>query len=66
MLAIEPGCRASCDEELRAIRILASIGHGEDTRSVLHIEVLVRKLLAINALAPRAIATLKVTPCGHR
>jgi hypothetical protein len=40
--AVEPRSHDSGDEELRAVRVLTSIGHGEDTGlGVLELEVLI-------------------------
>lgn len=48
-------------EELAAVGVLAGVGHGQDTRaSVGQLEVLVRKLLAIDALAARAVMASEV------
>ena len=42
MLSIEPAGNDSGDEELRAVGVLASVGHGEEARlGVLQLEVLV-------------------------
>ena len=43
---------SSRDEELRSIRVLAGVGHTEHTSlAVLQLEVLIRKLLAVDGLS---------------
>ena len=57
MLAIQPWCVSYCDKELGAISIGTSICHAKCTREVSNLEVFVCKLSAIDALAPRPIAS---------
>ncbi len=57
MLAIQPWCVSYCDKELGAISIGTSICHAKCTREVSNLEVFVCKLFAIDALAPRPIAS---------
>ena len=46
---VEPGGRDSGDEELRAVGVPASVGHGQQSRlGVLQLEVLVGELVAVN------------------
>ena len=57
MLAIQPWCVSYCDKELGAISIGTGICHAECTRKMSNLEVFVCKLFAIDALAPRPIAS---------
>mmetsp|Transcript_32839 Transcript_32839/g.82836 ORF Transcript_32839/g.82836 Transcript_32839/m.82836 type:complete len:228 (-) Transcript_32839:2-685(-) len=67
VLAIEPGGSHSGDEELRAVGVLAGVGHGEKARlGVLELEVLVSKLLSVDRLASRAIAAGEVAALKHK
>jgi len=55
MLAVKPGRDSRGDEELTAIRVLAGVGHAENTLlAVLQLEVLIRELVAIDGLATGA------------
>ena len=55
VLAIEPGRLDGGDEELAAVGVLASVGHGEPARAiVVQLEVLVGELLAVDRPAARA------------
>jgi len=66
VLAIEPGGDNGGDEELGAVGVGASVGHGQDTRlGVGSLEVLIRKLLAVDRLATRAITTSEVATLKH-
>ena len=54
------------DEELAAVGVLSGVGHGQQpTPLVLQLEVLVRKLLTVDGLAPRAVALGEVTALDH-
>jgi len=67
MLAIEPLGLDSGDEELRAVGVLAGVGHAEEAwRRVLQLEVLVGKLLTIDTSATSAIASGKVATLDHK
>jgi hypothetical protein len=64
--AVQPGGDNSGNEELGAVGILASVGHGQKTRlGVLDFEVLISELLAVNGLATGAIALGEVTTLEH-
>jgi hypothetical protein len=64
--AIEPGGDDGGDEELRAVGVGTSVGHGEETgASVLQGEVLIGELLAVDGLATSAVATGEVTTLEH-
>ena len=64
--AIEPRCDDGGDEELRAVGVLASVSHGQETGlGVLQLEVLVRKLLAVNGLSTRTIVAGEVATLAH-
>ena len=56
MLPVQPGCLDGGDEELRPIGVLARVGHAQPACPlVLQLEVLIGELVAIDALASRAI-----------
>lgn len=62
LLTIEPGGNDGGDEELRALGVGTSIGHGQVTGAlVLDFKVLVVKLAAIDGLTTNARAVGKVT-----
>jgi hypothetical protein len=64
--AIEPRGDNGGDEELGAVGVGTSVGHGEETRaSVLQGEVLVGELLTVDGLATSAVATSEVTTLEH-
>lgn len=64
--AVYSRCNSSSDEELRAIGILACIGHAEETLlGVLQFEVLVSEFFAVDGLATSAIATSEITSLNH-
>jgi len=66
MLAIEPAGDNSGDEELGAVGVGTSVGHGEKSRfGVLTGEVLVSELLTVDGLATSAVATGEVTALEH-
>jgi hypothetical protein len=63
MLSIQPGCVASTDKELTAVRIRARVGHTQRTSStVRNVKVLVGKRRSENALSSRPVSICKVAP----
>jgi hypothetical protein len=65
-LTIEPRGLDGADEELRAVGVGASVGHGEDAlASVLQLEVLVLELLSVDRLASSAVPVGEVTALRH-
>lgn len=63
---IEPGSDDGGDEELGAVRVLAGVRHRQETgASVLHLEVLIRELLAVDGLATSAVALGEVATLEH-
>mmetsp|Transcript_8531 Transcript_8531/g.19640 ORF Transcript_8531/g.19640 Transcript_8531/m.19640 type:complete len:212 (+) Transcript_8531:257-892(+) len=66
MLPVEPGCLLSAEEELASVRPRTSVRHAEHTGTrVLQGEVLVLKLLAVDAAAASAIVVSEVTTLAH-
>jgi len=66
MSAVEPISLSSGDEELGAVGVGASVGHGQkELLVVLQLEVLIGELLAVNGLATGAVAAGKVTTLEH-
>jgi len=66
VLAIKPARNGSRHKELRAVRVRAAVGHREEARSrVLCAEVLVGKLLAVDAASAGAVLSGKVTTLAH-
>jgi hypothetical protein len=65
-LTIEPRGLYGADEELRAVGVGASVGHGEDAlASVLQLEVLVLELFSVDRLASSAVPVGEVTALRH-
>lgn len=66
MLAIKIAERDRGDEELRAVRILASVGHGQETRTgVLVFKVLVFEAFAVDGFTASAVTLGEVTTLKH-
>ena len=66
MLAVQPWSGGDGDEELGAVGVGSSIGHGECSRStVLDLEVLVFKLGAVDGLTSGAVSVGEVTALEH-
>jgi len=66
VLPVQPLGLGGADEELGAVGVGSSIGHGEDSRSsVLQTEVLVLELVAVDGLAPGAVAGSEVSSLAH-
>ena len=62
MLVVQPLGLDSGDEELRPVGVGAGVGHTQQTRApVLHQEVLILKLWAVNALAACPVEILKIS-----
>jgi uncharacterized small protein (DUF1192 family) len=66
VLAIEPRGDSGGDEELRAVGVGASVGHGqEELLVVLELEVLIGELLAVDGATTSTVATGEVTTLEH-
>jgi len=66
MAAIQPLGLYSCDEELGAIGVFASIGHAHPPRTLmLQLEILIRKFVTINTFTSCAITPSEVAPLDH-
>ena len=62
MAAVQPRRLLERNEELRAVGVLAGVGHGEQAGgAVLHQEVLIIELGTIDALTTSSIKVVKVT-----
>merc|ERR1719168_473818 len=67
MFSIQPLGLGSAEEELGAVRVGTSVGHGEDSwPSVLQLKVLVLKLCAVNGLSSSSITSSKVSSLTHK
>mmetsp|Transcript_7958 Transcript_7958/g.9232 ORF Transcript_7958/g.9232 Transcript_7958/m.9232 type:complete len:221 (-) Transcript_7958:115-777(-) len=66
VLSIQPLSLDGSDEELATVGVLASVGHGEDTRpSVLAQKVLVFELGSVNGLTASSITPGEITSLKH-
>jgi len=66
MFAVKPLCLSCAQEELGSICVRAGIGHGQNAFSgVLQLEVLVLKLVAIDALATSPVVVGEVSTLAH-
>jgi len=67
MTSIQPRGLDGRDKELRSVRVLARVGHAQDTGTgVTELEVLVLKLGAINRLATSAVSSSEITLIGTK
>jgi len=66
VLAVEPGGLGGADEELGAVGVGTSVGHGEDAGAVvLELEVLILELVAVDGLSSSAVVVGEVTALAH-
>ena len=66
VLPIEVGSGHGGDEELAAVGVRASVGHGQQKRAiVLELKVLVSELGTVDALAASAVAGGKISALAH-
>jgi hypothetical protein len=66
VLAVEPAAGHEGDEELRAVGVLAGVGHREQVGlGVLQGEVLVLKLLTVDGLSSGSVVVGEVSALGH-
>jgi len=66
VLSVEPGCLGGAEEELGPVGSGSSVGHGQDSGSlVLQGEVLVGELGAVDGLASSAVVVGEVTTLAH-
>ena len=64
--AVEMRGGAKAEEELGAVGVLASVGHGKDTTTLMLVdEVLVSELLSIDGLTAGAVSAGEVATLGH-
>lgn len=67
VLVVEPSGLDGANEELAAVGVGSSVGHGQNTlASVLHLEVLVVELVAVDGLATGTVALGEVTSLDHK
>ena len=66
VLVVEPRARDEGDEELRAVGVGTSVGHGEEVGDgVLSLEVLIRELSAVDGFSTSAVLGGEVTTLSH-
>ena len=66
MLTVEMGCLNEAEEELGAVGVGASVGHGEDTSAGMSdSEVFIWELAAVDGLATSAVSSGEVAALGH-
>lgn len=66
MAAVEPACDDGGNEELRAVGVLAAVGHAKKALArVLELEVLIGELGTIDGLSACSIASSEVTLHGQ-
>ena len=64
--AVKMRSRGEGHEELGAVGVGASVGHGEDSWALmLHLEVLISELGAVDGLATGAVASSEITALSH-
>lgn len=67
VLAVEPGAGDGGDEELGAVGIGTSVGHGQKTGSVMSLDkVFIGKLVAVDGHSTRSILSGEVTALEHK
>jgi len=66
VLSIQPRSYHRADEELRTVRVWASIGHRENSRlGVLEGKVFISELLSVDRFSTGSVATSKVAALNH-
>ena len=66
VLSVKPGSLRGAQEELRAVGVGASVGHGQHALAgVLQREVLVLEGAAVDGLAARAVVRSEITTLAH-
>ena len=66
VLSIEMRCGDEAEEELRSVGVGTSVGHGEDTGTVVLVdEVLIGDLSAVDGLTTGTVSNGEVTTLGH-
>lgn len=66
VLSVEPVTGHEGDEELGAVGVLASVGHGEEIGlGVLDLEVLICEFFSIDGLASSAVMVGEVSTLSH-